>query len=162
MRYVIRERFFALGEDSDITDEAGQPVLMVDGKVFSLRGLMVVMDMAGNEVARIERRLMSLMATYEITLADGQTAVLRRVPFTPFHERYTLDVSSGDELELAGNLTNHEFTIARGEAPVAFISKAWVSLTETYGVEVAPGENDLLMLTVVLALDVAQDRENHR
>ena len=24
--YVIRERLFRLGEDSDITDEAGQPV----------------------------------------------------------------------------------------------------------------------------------------
>jgi uncharacterized protein YxjI len=30
--YVIRERLFRLGEDSDITDQAGQPVLHVDGK----------------------------------------------------------------------------------------------------------------------------------
>jgi len=29
--YVIRERLFRLGEDSDITDEAGRPVLHVDG-----------------------------------------------------------------------------------------------------------------------------------
>ena len=34
--YVIRERLFRLGEDSDITDEAGRPVLHVDGKVLSL------------------------------------------------------------------------------------------------------------------------------
>ena len=26
--YVIRERLFRLGEDSDITDQAGQPVLV--------------------------------------------------------------------------------------------------------------------------------------
>jgi uncharacterized protein YxjI len=27
--YVIRERMFRMGEDSDITDQAGQPVLTV-------------------------------------------------------------------------------------------------------------------------------------
>lgn len=162
MRYVIRERFFHLGEDSDITDEAGEPVYVVDGKVFSLRGLMVVSDTAGNEVARVERKLVSLLATYEIALADGQSAVLRKVPFTPFHERYTIDVSGGDEMEMAGNLTKHEFNVTRGGAQVATVSKRWVSLTQTYGVEVAPGENDVLVLAAVLALDVALDREQSR
>ena len=33
--YVIREKMFRLGEDSDITDESGQPVLQVDGKIMS-------------------------------------------------------------------------------------------------------------------------------
>ncbi len=36
MRYIIREKFFHLGEDSEITDEQGRLVLQVDGKVFSL------------------------------------------------------------------------------------------------------------------------------
>jgi hypothetical protein len=30
--YLIRERFFRLGEDSDITDEQGQPVLHVEAR----------------------------------------------------------------------------------------------------------------------------------
>ena len=38
--YLIRGRFFRLGEDSDITDEQGRPVLHVDGKVFSLLTMM--------------------------------------------------------------------------------------------------------------------------
>jgi uncharacterized protein YxjI len=42
---------------------------------------------------------------------------------------------------------------------VATVSKQWVSLTETYGVEVSPGEDDLLILATVLALDLARDRE---
>jgi hypothetical protein len=33
--YLIRERFFRLGEDSHITDEHGRPVLHVDGKVLT-------------------------------------------------------------------------------------------------------------------------------
>ena len=47
MMYVMRERMFRLGEDSDITDGAGQPVLHVDGKVLSLHNRLIVRDPAG-------------------------------------------------------------------------------------------------------------------
>ena len=42
---------------------------------------------------------------------------------------------------------------------VATVSKRWISLTETYGVDIAPGEDDLLILAAVLALDLGEDRE---
>jgi uncharacterized protein YxjI len=161
VRYVIRERFFHLGEDSDITDDAGQPVYVVDGKVFSLRGLLIVSDTSGIEVARVERKLVALMATYEIALSSGRTAELRKVPFTPFRQRFTIDVSDGGELEMAGNLLQHDFAISRDGATVATVSKQWVSLTQTYGVDVAPGEDDVLVLASVLALDLVLDRERH-
>jgi uncharacterized protein YxjI len=59
MRYVIREKFFAIGEDSDITDEQGNTIFQVDGKVLSLRGTLVIKDAQGKEVARVERKLIS-------------------------------------------------------------------------------------------------------
>jgi uncharacterized protein YxjI len=161
VRYVVRERFFHLGEDSDITDDTGQPVYVVDGKVFSLRGLLVVSDTSGNQVARVERKLVAVMPTYEIALADGRSAELRKIPFTPFRQRFTIDVGGSDQLEMAGNLLQHDFTITRDGATVATVSKQWVSLTQTYGVEVAAGEDDVLVLAAVLALDLALDRERH-
>ena len=42
MRYIIREKFFRLGEDSTIMNEAGQPVFEVDGKVLSLHDRLIV------------------------------------------------------------------------------------------------------------------------
>ena len=125
MRYVIRERFFHLGEDSDITDETGQRAYVVDGKVFSLRGLLVVTDATGGEVARVERKLVALVPTYEITLGDGQFAEVRKIPFTPFHERYTIDVAGSGEMEMAGNLLHHDFAITRDGTTVATVSKQW-------------------------------------
>ena len=38
MRYMIREKFFHLGEDSTIMDEAGQPLFEVDDRTFSESG----------------------------------------------------------------------------------------------------------------------------
>ena len=58
--YVIRERLFRLGEDSDITDEAGLPVLHVDGKVLSLHNRLILRDPAGREVGQVHRKLAAL------------------------------------------------------------------------------------------------------
>ncbi len=159
MRYVIRERFFRLGEDSDVTDEAGRPVLHVDGKVLTLRDTLVLRDPAGEEVARVHRRLLALRPTYEITAKGKELAEVRKRFFTPFGDRFTIDVPGPDDLEMRGNLLDHEFTIRRGDKTVATISKRWLSLRDTYAVEIAEGEDDLLLLACVLALDLAEDRE---
>ena len=159
MRYVIRERFFRLGEDSDITDEAGRPVLHVDGKVLSLRDTLVLRDPGGQEVARVQRRLLALRPTYEITAGGRELAEMRKHFFTPFTDRFTIDVPGPDDLELRGSLLDHEFSIQRGGRTVATVSKRWFALRDTYGVEVAEGEDPLLLLACVLALDLAEDRE---
>ena len=162
MRYVIRERFFRLGEDSDITDESGQRVLQVDGKVLSLRDLLVLRDSTGNEVARVQRKLIALRPTYEISVGGRELAEVRKHFFTPFGDRFTIDVPGPDDLEMAGNLLDHEFTIRRGDQTVAMVSKQWFTLRDTYGVDVAPGEDELLILASVLALDLAEDREREQ
>ena len=159
MRYVIRERFFRLGEDSDITDESGQPVLRVDGKVLTLRDRLVLRDPAGNEVAQVQRRLLALRPVYEIAVGGREVAEVRKHFFTPFRDRFTIDLPGPDDLEMEGNLFDHEFTIRRGGQTVATVSKRWFTLRDTYGVDVAPGEDDLLILASVLALDLAEDRE---
>ena len=99
--YVIRERLFGLGEDSDITDEAGRPVLRVDGKVLSLRGRLVLRDAAGREVGQVRRKLAALGPAYEITLGGKDVAEVRRHLFTPFGERFTIDVHGAGDMELS-------------------------------------------------------------
>ncbi len=159
MRYVIRERFFRLGEDSDITDEQGRPIYHVDGKVLSLRNTLIVRDLAGAEVARVDRQLIALRPTYHITRQGQEVAEVRKKLFSPFVDRFTIDIPGPHDLSVTGSLLEHEYTIARGSELVATVSKRWLSLTETYGLDIAPGEDDLLILASVLALDLAQDRE---
>lgn len=159
--YLIREKMFRLAQDSGITDETGQLVLRVDGKVMSLHNRLILHDPAGRELAQVSRRLVALRPTYEITIDGQQVAEVRKHLFTPFREQFTLAVPGGRDMDLAGDLLSHEFTIERDGQTVATISKRWLSLTDSYAVDVAPGENDLLVLTSVLALDLAMDAENH-
>ena len=160
--YLIRERFFRLGEDSDITDEQGQPVLHVDGKVLTLHDRLVLRDPAGREVAQIHRKLVTLRPTYQISVAGQKVAEVRKHLFTPFRDRFTIDIPGPDDMEMAGDLFDHEYTIRRGEQTVATVSERWFSVRDTYAVDVASDEDYLLILASVLALDLAEDREREQ
>ena len=88
-----------------------------------------------------------------------EVAEVHKHLFTPFGDRFTIDLPGPDDMEMTGDLLDHEFTIRRGDQTVATISKRWFSMRDTYAVDVAAGQDDLLILACVLALDLAEDRE---
>src|SRR5262249_39124529 len=140
--YVIRERLFRLGEDSDITDAAGRTVLRVDGKVLSLHNRLILRDPGGREAGQVHRKLAALRPSYQITIGGEDVAEVRKHLFTPFGERFTIDVHGAGDMEINGDLLSHEFTIARDGQAVATISKRWLAVTTSYAVDIAPGEDD--------------------
>ena len=133
MRYIVKERFFRLGEDSDILNESGQPVFHVDGKVLTLRDRLIVKDLSGQEVASVQRKLLAFRPTYEISVGGREVAKVRKHFFTPFRDSFTIDVPGPDDLEMTGSLLDHDFTIRRGDRVVATVSKAWLTFRDTYG-----------------------------
>ncbi|GAB3263619.1 LURP-one-related/scramblase family protein [Kineosporia babensis] len=158
--YVIKERFFDIGDDFDITDEDGRLVLHVDGKVFSPRGRLVIEDPSGQELASVHRQLIALRETYTIKVGDAKAAEVRKKFFTPFVDRFTIDVPGPDDLEMKGDLFDHEYTVSRGGREVANVSKRWLSFRDTYAVRIDEGEDHLLILASVLALDLAAARKD--
>ena len=157
--YVIKAKLFSIGDDFDITDDDGRVAYHVDGKALSVRNRLVIEDPDGNEVAEVVRHLVALRPTYAVTIGGEKAADVRKRFFTPFGERFAIDIPGPGDLEIHGHLLDHEFTIERDGDLVATVSKRWFSLRDTYGVEVVEGENDLLVLASVLAVDLALARE---
>jgi uncharacterized protein YxjI len=157
--YVIKERMFALGDDFDITDDDGRRLYHVDGKVLTLRDRLVIEDPSGNEVAAVHRHLVALRPTYEVTIGGEKAAEVRRHFFTPFREKFTIDIPGPADLQISGNLLDHEFSVECDGREVATVSKRWLSIRDTYGVQIADGEDHLLILASVLALDLAMARK---
>ncbi len=161
MRYVIRERLFHLGQDSDITDDSGNVVYKVDGKVLSMRHRMILRDPAGNEVAEVERKLIALRPTFEIKEKGKTVAEMRQHMFAPLHQHFTIHPDGQPDIEMKGKLLQHDFTMEQGGQTIATVSKKWITLTDSYGLETTgDGSNDVLLISVVLALEIAQDAEN--
>jgi len=68
-------------------------------------------------------------------------------------ERWVVKREDGPDLRVQGNIVDHEYTIEQDGAKVAEVSKRWFRVRDTYGVEVAPGENDVLILAITAVVD---------
>lgn len=154
-RYVMKQKLFSFGDDFIIRDEAGNDAFFVDGKVFCLGNQLSFQDMEKNELAYIKQKLLTLGQTYEIYRSGKLAAVVRKHLFTLFLCKFTVDVPGPDDLVAQGNFTDHEYTITRGDESVATVSKRWFSWTDTYGVEIAEGEDDVLLLASTVVIDMA-------
>jgi uncharacterized protein YxjI len=120
--------------------------------------------MSGHELLGIRRRLLSWGPTFDIADAGGRTlAVVKQKLFTLFKYRFTVDeTATADvdvDLEVAGDFLDHEYAFTRPgtDEPVAQVSKRWFTLRDTYGVDIADGENDVLLLACTVVIDQATE-----
>jgi uncharacterized protein YxjI len=163
MRFVLKQKLLSFGDDFMIKDDAGRDVYFVDGKAFSLGDQLSFQDLNGNELAYIRQRL-AWGPTYEISRNGQIVAVVKKQLLTFIHHRFTVDVEGPDDLEASGDFTDHEYEFRRGDNVVAVVSKRWFSWTDTYGVEIAPGEDSVLILASAVVVDQAchpDDGERH-
>jgi len=162
MRYAVREKLFSIGEDFWITDEYGNHAFLADGKAMSLRQTVELKDGSGAVVAVIRKKLLSVRETMEIERDGVPAATVHKALVSPLRHRSDVDLADGGRLEAVGNLLDKEFEIQGGGRTLARISRAWFTVRDTYGVDVAPGEDDILMLAVAVALDRIQHDEDER
>lgn len=154
MRYLMRERILSWGDDFTIKDEEEREAFYVDGKVFSFGDKLSFRDRDGKEVALIDQKLLSLGPQYEIVRGGKTVAVVKKHLFTLLRARFTVDVPGPDDLEARGNFLEHEYTFEREGRDVARVSKKWLSLSDTYAVDINDGEDDVLILASAVVIDL--------
>ena len=166
-KYKIRQDLISIGDDFWIEDEDGRKVFKVDGKVLRIRKTLVFEDANGRRLAQIQERLLTIKDTMVIEDADGKDiATIKKALIAPFRDKWDVKIKNGPDLDVQGNILDHEYTVKQGRNKVAEISKKWFRLTDTYGVEIAPGQNDILILAIAIAVDMmahdGQDRKEKK
>jgi uncharacterized protein YxjI len=154
-RYKIRQKLISIGDDFWIENQEGRRVFKVDGKALRLRKTLVFEDMDGNKLCQIQERWLPIKETMAIDGPDGeQMAVVKKALITPLRDRWDVKVNDGPDLDVQGNIFDHEYSIKQGWNKVAQVSKKWFRLTDTYGVEIDEGQNDILILAIAVAIDM--------
>lgn len=161
MKYVMSEKWLAMGNDFAITDADGREVYYVDGKAFSVGDKLSFQDANRQEIAFIRQRLLAWGPTYEITRGGELVAVVKKKLFTLLRHRFFVDVPGPDDLEAKGDFLDHEYEFTQGGRTMAQVSKRWLTLRDTYGIEVAPGTDDVLILACAVVIDLAQSKGNN-
>jgi uncharacterized protein YxjI len=158
-RYQIRQRMISIGDDYVIENDRGEHVFKLDGKALRLRKTIRFEDMDGRELCEIQERMLHLKDSMEIEDPAGhRMALVQKAMITPLRERWTVKVD-GPDLSVQGNVVDHEYTIERDGQRVAEVSKRWFRVRDTYGVEIAPGEKDILILATAVVIDTMAHRD---
>ncbi len=154
-KYQMRGKLVSIGNDLWIENAAGQKVYKVDGKAMRVRDTLKFEDAHGKELCKIQEKKVRVKDTMDIEGPSGETlATVKKALITPVRDRWTIKVGNGPDLEIQGNILDHEYKIEEGRTKVAEVSKKWFRVRDSYGVEIAPGQNDILILAATVAIDM--------
>jgi uncharacterized protein YxjI len=154
-RYQMREKLISIGQDSYVEDANGQKVFHIDGKVMRVRDTLFFKDMQGNKLAKIQERKLRIKDSMKIEGADGERlALVKKALISPLRERWVAKIGDDPDLDVQGNILDHEYKIKAGRHKVAEVSKRWFRVRDTYGVEIEPGQNDIVILAITVAIDM--------
>ena len=152
MQFQIKQRIFSLGDTYDIVDAQGQPEYQVQGKAFSFGNQLDLRDMQGQTVAHIQQKVFSMSTEYDISQDGAVALVFRQDGWHPFHPQYAVDGPAGS-YTMQGDWRSREYTISRDGRTVAQISKQWSWGNDTYGMEIAEGEDVPALLCLAIVMD---------
>jgi uncharacterized protein YxjI len=152
-RYQMREKLLSIGDDFWIETESGDRAFKVNGKALRIRSTFVLESPSGEELLKIQEKKLRIRDTMEIERDDETVATVKKALITPLRDRFAIELEGGGELSAKGNIVNHEYEIERDGEQVAEVSRRWFRVRDTYGVQIAPGENDALILAATVCID---------
>jgi uncharacterized protein YxjI len=151
----MRQKIVAFGDDFYIENEQGERVFHIDGKVVTIRDTLVFQDMQGRELCRIKEKLVKIKDTMNIEDPDGnKLATIKKDLINVLRDHWTIKVKDGPDLDVKGNVLDFDYRIREGRHEVARVSKKFFRIKDTYGVEIQPSQNDVLILAITVALDM--------
>ena len=150
--YTMREKMFAIGDDYWI-EKDGDKAFKVNGKALRVRDTLVLETPGGDELFTMQEKKLSVRDKMEVE-HDGKTvATIKKALVSPLRDRYSIEVEGGEDMEVKGNILDHEFEFERGGHKVAEASKRWLRVRDTYGIEIQPGQEDALILACTVCID---------
>ena len=150
----MRQKQVSFGDDFWIENEPGQKTFKVDGKILRVRDTLFFEDPQGRKLCKIQTKVARIKDSMEIEGPDGgRLAMVKKALITPVCDRWVVKVGDGPDLEVKGNILDHEYSIGEGRDKIAEVSKKWFRLRDTYGVEIEPGQDDIVILAVTVCID---------
>jgi uncharacterized protein YxjI len=149
----MREKLVSIGDDFWIEDADGERVFKVDGKAMRVRDTLVVKSPSGEELFTVRERKLSIRDKMTVERHGDTVATVKKALVSPLRQRFKVELEDGGELEAHGNIVDHEYEIERDGHKVAEVSKRWLRVRDTYGIEIAASENHALVLALTICID---------
>ncbi|GGJ81084.1 hypothetical protein GCM10011583_10680 [Streptomyces camponoticapitis] len=158
MKYLVRDKIFAIGDDYWIEDEQGRQAFLVDGKALRLRDTLELKDPQGRVLITLRQKLLSLRDAMTIERDGEPLATIRKKRLSLLRNHYRVEMADGTELDVSGRILDREFAIEYDGELLAHVSRRWFRVRETYAVDVIRDEADpsLLIAVAVCVIRMAE------
>ncbi|NLA88001.1 MAG: hypothetical protein GX847_12125 [Clostridiales bacterium] len=153
MKLYIRQKVFSWTDRFTVKDETGQDKYSVEGELFSFGKKLHVYDMPGVERAFVQQKVFSFLPRYFVFVGEQQVAEIVKA-FTFFRQQYTVE---GLGWEVSGDFWAHDYEILQKGQPIVTIHKEWMTWGDCYELDIADARDEIIALSVVLAIDSALD-----
>lgn len=151
IRFQMREKLISIGDDSWIEDSEGRRAYKANGKAIRVRDTFILEDAQGQEVAKIQEKAIAIRDKMRIEFPWGSATIMKRA--IGIRDRFKIEIDGRGDMTAMGNFLEHEYTIEQDGNQVAEISKKWFRVRDTYGVEITPGVDVPLILSITVAID---------
>ena len=150
-KFQMRQKMMAIGDDFWIEDDAGNKVFKVNGKALRMRDTFILEDTSGNELSKIQEKKLTVRDKMTIERGTTKATVHKRLVGHPRPLRHRRRGRRGPQGH--GNIVDHEYEIERDGDTVATVSKKWFRVRDTYGVQLAEGQDVPLILAITVCVD---------
>ncbi|MET9855720.1 LURP-one-related family protein [Streptomyces sp. NPDC006450] len=161
MKYLVRDKMLAIGDDYWIEDEDGRHAYLVDGKALRFRDTLELKDPDGRILITLREKLFALRDAMTLERDERRLAVIRKKRFSLLRNHYTVVLNEGTELDVSGRILDREFKVEYEGELLALISRQWYRIRETYAVDVVREDADASLL-IAVAVCVVRMAEKER
>jgi uncharacterized protein YxjI len=151
MKLLIKQRVFSWTDSYDVYDEAGNPKYFVKNEIFSLLHRIHVRDVQGNEIGMIRQQFTFFMPTFEIEIGGRMYGSIQK-QFTLFRPKYDIDYNGW---RCEGDFLEWSYDVYSGCSVVVHISKKLFHWGDTYEIDIANPQDEIMALMLVIAIDAA-------
>ncbi|MFD9377168.1 LURP-one-related/scramblase family protein [Streptomyces sp. NPDC059999] len=161
MKYLVRDKVLAIGDDYWIEDEEGRHAFLVDGKALRMRDTLELKDPDGHILITLREKWFAFRDAMTLERDERRLAVIRRKRFSLLRNHYRVTLAEGTEVDVSGRILDREFKVEYDGELLALISRQWYRIRETYAVDVVREDADAALL-IAVAVCVIRMAEKER
>ena len=157
MKLYIKQKVFSWRDRFFVKDEYGNDKYYIEGELFSWGKKLHIYNMNQEEVAFIKQEVFSFMPRFYVLINDVEVAEIVK-EFTFFFPKYRIN---GLGWHVDGDFFDHDYAITQNDETIVNISKEWFTWGDSYELDISPYANEVLALSVVLAIDCVIDAQRN-
>jgi uncharacterized protein YxjI len=164
-QYIVDQKLLAIRDTFGIKDPNGNLLAYVKQQILSFGPKFWYEATDGTRLGEIHGKVLAIRPTYEIYNAQGQMiAMVKKKILNLIGTHWWMENSSGQEIaKIHGSVLEHDYRVQTPEgSPIAQIHKKWVSVRDSYCVEIQnPSFDPYLVLSYAISMDHVEKKEDH-